>query len=209
MIRCVSYKGAPPSLRIAAIEQVEGEILNCLEESICKFCEVRWDWISRKSWKACYSRDGDFDRYEMVSLIRYCKKMKIEKLLAISVFFIMDKTKAAKARVFDANWIGLCQALWGVDAERHNPEFDDLNLASLEPFLIVPYKEGVCEFILVRELGEGVVLAGPGEFLEYMVSRSRGEWYVGSSLEFRREEKIFKAQKDRKAAIREDKMERD
>jgi len=209
MIKYVDFKGDLLWLEITTVDQVEDEVLNRLEGSVGRFCEVHCDWLKRKGWQVCYSRDGDFETYDMVSLIRYCKRKKIEKMLALSVFFIMDRQEAAKARVFNATWTGLCQALWGAQSDGNMPMLDALNMASVEPFLIIPDERERCEFILLRELGEGVVLAGPDEFLEYMVSRSKGEWYVGNSLEFRSEEEVFKAQKDRKTAIQDEKMERD
>jgi hypothetical protein len=37
------------------------------------------------------------------------------------------------------------------------------------------------EFCFIRRLGVGVSLAGPREFLEYITSRSKVEWYFNSS----------------------------
>jgi hypothetical protein len=205
MIRYVDYRGEWQTLKIKAVDQVEKEILNHLEGSVDRSCEVRLDWLARKGWEVCYSHDGGFEYYDMVSLIRYCKKKKIKKMLAISVFFIRNESDSSKARNFNADWTGLCQALWGVGLQNNMQKFDAFNAACVEPFLIVPLGNIICEFLLVRDVSEGVVLAGTKEFIEYMVSRSKSKWYVGNSLKFRPKEKRFMAQKDRKAAIREDK----
>ncbi|WP_377008950.1 hypothetical protein [Comamonas endophytica] len=194
-------------MEIEAIDKVERGILDQLEGSVRGFDEVRLDWLEPKGWKVCYSREGRFGWSDVVSLIRYCKTKEIEKLLALSIFFIMEKN-SSKARVFNAGWNGISQALWGVGPQRSVPGFKILDGAWLESFLITPYHDEICEFLLIRDVGEGVVLAGPEDFLEHMVSRSKDDWFMGNSLEFRREEEVFKAQKDRKTAIREEKMKR-
>lgn len=163
-------------------------------------------WLEKMKWETCHSFNGDPSWYDVISLIRYCNNIGSRRVISVPLeYFISKENGESDIRIFNASVRGFSQALWGGDARGDNPFFRSLLQASLGLFVMFPDTQ-LLEFCVIRELGMGVSLAGPREFLEYVTSRSKVEWYIGSSSCRSSELQKFIPRKDRKTAIREEKL---
>lgn len=195
------------SLEINSLEGLDDKIKYQLDGIILPDYGFDKLWLEKMKWETCQTLDGDPSWYDVISLIRYCNNIGAKKIISIPVEYLVSKKNGRNDfRIFNASVRGFSQALWGIhDAKSDSPFFYSLHQASLEIFAMFPDTE-LLEFCVIRELGVGVSLAGPREFLEYITSRSKVEWYIkGSSYGLSELKKII-PRNDRKSAIREEKM---
>lgn len=203
----LNKKNLRKTLEIKFFKEIENKKIDQLDGSLLPNNGFNKFWLEKMKWETCHSLNGDPSWYDVISLIRYCNNIGARKIISIPTEYVNSKeNKKNDFRIFNASLRGFSQALWGIhDAKNNNPFYDSLHQASLETFVMFPDTD-LLEFCFIRELGVGVSLAGPREFLEYITSRSKVEWYINSSSNGFSELQKFIPRKDRKTAIREEKM---
>lgn len=136
--------------------------------------------FARVGWTAAHIEDSNFIDFDVVSLIRYCRKISVHTLYAIDTFDLLSAQSEIAVREFCVNLDGIAKGFWGLPPkDLDSPDFHWFSKVSSQVSLIIPTVSPI-QFLIFRDAGGCTTILGPKAFIHFIVGRSKRNWWKGA-----------------------------
>ncbi|MDP3135481.1 MAG: hypothetical protein Q8N17_03995 [Burkholderiaceae bacterium] len=159
---------------------IDKSTLEDLQRSLLNINRLNQHWLTQRRWKALHSEDNNFVDDDAVNLVEYCRALKLSELFAAETRAVFSSTRVVDARVFPCSTAGLSQALYGLPYP--------LNLTHEDAGWIADAAVGInlifglekpMQFLILRDGGGVVTIAGPKSFVAHMTRKNPFLWKPG------------------------------
>ncbi len=137
-------------------------------------------WLAERQWQVMHSEDNNFIDEDVVKFIEFCDLHGMADLIATETLSIFMSTGLLDVRSFPSNATALSQVLYGLGHPLNSTHEDAgwILDAAVGVNLILNFKRP-WQFLILRDGGGVVSIAGSKSFIEHMTTGSELVWLPG------------------------------
>lgn len=174
-----------PVLIKRAVLQLPTEFIHDIQRSLVNERTLDEIWVRSREWQACYMENGELNRFVASALIRECRALGTNFLIAVDTvdaFRAMNNT--LPARVVDVSMGGISQACYGLPEgmARLTSDFEWFLQKAFSPTLFFPGGLNL-SFMMLRDASTCTTMAAPPDFVARVVRNSRRRWFAGIPID--------------------------